>query len=273
MSGAISTEPPQVRPPYVIELAGASNLRDVGGYRTTDGQMVRRGLVFRSAALAHLTPADLDVLARLGLRTICDFRGIEESQRAPTRLTGLQTVPVPIEPTVGAGLRDILQTKDATGDALYAVLERAYVAYALSSQAQYRAVLDRVIGGQTPLLFHCSAGKDRTGFGAALLLTALGVPWETVVADFEATNRLWRRDTVPSARPSSRHPRRIAAGGPGPACSSLHGCQAAVWVAGCLPIARRSASNRSACSGCGASCWRTHRCPTCSKPSRTALPC
>ena len=191
--------PDAAPPPYVVELAGASNLRDLGGYRTQDGRTVRRGLVFRSAALAGLTEADQATLGGLGLRTICDFRGIEESERAPTRLAGPEIVAVPIEPTVGAGLRDILQTKEATGEALFAVLERAYAAYALSSQVQYRTMLDRIVDGGTPLLFHCSAGKDRTGFGAALLLTALGVPWDTVVADFEATNRLWRRDTVPSS--------------------------------------------------------------------------
>ena len=138
-------------------------------------------------------------VAALGLRTVCDFRGIEESGRAPTRLRGPQIVALPIEPTVGAGLRDILQTGQATGEALFDVLARAYAAYALSSQAQFGGLLDRIIAGDTPLLFHCAAGKDRTGFAAALLLTALGVPWGSVVADFEATNRLWRRDTVPSA--------------------------------------------------------------------------
>jgi protein-tyrosine phosphatase len=181
---------PMPPPPYVVELAGVSNLRDLGGYRTADGRVVRRGLVFRSAALAMLTEADMRVVAALGLRTICDFRGLE---------AGPRIVPLPIEPTVGAGLRDILATKEATGEALQAVLERAYVAYALSSVHQYRSLLEMVAHGGTPLLFHCSAGKDRTGFGAALLLTALGVPWDTVLADFEATNRLWRRDTVQSS--------------------------------------------------------------------------
>ena len=191
-------ETPTPAPPYVVELAGVSNLRDLGGYPTEDGRVVRRGMVFRSAALAKLTQADIGVVANLGLRTICDFRGIAESQNAPTPLTEPKIVNLPIEPTVGAGLRDILRTREATGEALYAVLERAYAAYALSSQEQYRTMLDLVADGGTPLLFHCSAGKDRTGFGAALLLTALGVAWDTVVADFEATNRLWRRDTVPA---------------------------------------------------------------------------
>jgi protein-tyrosine phosphatase len=188
--------------PHVIALAGASNLRDLGGYRTADGRVVRRGLVFRSAALARLTGADHAIIASLGLRTICDFRGLGEAAQAPTQLgpagAAVRHVPLPIEPTVGAGLRDILATKQATGEALFAVLERAYAAYALSSTAQYKTLIDLVVDGDTPLLFHCSAGKDRTGFGAALLLTALGVPWDTVIADFDATNRLWRRDTVAS---------------------------------------------------------------------------
>ena len=185
-------------PPHVVPLEGASNLRDLGGYRTADGQVVRRGLLFRSAALARLTEADLAVVASLGLRTICDFRGVEESGRACTLVRDVRIVKLPIEPTVGAGLRDILATKEATGEALHAVLERAYAAYALSSTAQYRRLFDLALEGGLPLLFHCSAGKDRTGFGAAVMLTALGVPWDTVMADFEATNQLWRRDTVPS---------------------------------------------------------------------------
>lgn len=185
--------------PVTITLEGASNLRDLGGYRTADGRQVRRGLVFRSAALSTLTAADLQVVGGLKLATICDFRGVAESSRAPTAVRGVNILPLPIEPTVGAGLRDILATKEATGEALFAVLERAYVAYALDSNAQYVALFDRILGGGLPLLFHCAAGKDRTGFGAALLLTALGVPWDTVVADFEATNRLWRRDTVSHA--------------------------------------------------------------------------
>ena len=189
----------QTTPPFVVELVGVSNLRDLGGYRTGDGRVVRRGLVFRSAALAGMTVDDEADIARLGLCTICDFRGIAESERAPTVLRGPELVHLPIEPTVGAGLRDILATKDFTGESLFAVLEQAYVAYGLSSMAQYRAVFDLILDGRTPLLFHCAAGKDRTGFAAALLLTALGVPWDTVTADYEATNRLWRRDTVPAS--------------------------------------------------------------------------
>ncbi len=106
---------------------------------------------------------------------------------------------LPIEPTVGAGLRDILHTKEATGEALHAVLERAYAAYALTSQAQYRALLDAHPGRRhaaaVPLLRR--QGPHRVRRRAAADGTRRA--WDTVVADFEATNRLWRRDTVPAA--------------------------------------------------------------------------
>ena len=185
--------------PLVIDLQGVSNLRDLGGYRTEDGSRVRHGLMFRGPALATLTTADIAKLSAFRIATVCDFRGVDEAARAPDRLMGPRAVHLPIEPSVGAGLRDILATKEATGEALYAILERAYVDYALSSTRQYAALFGVMLEGGTPVLFHCAAGKDRTGFAAALVLTALGVPWADVVADFEATNRLWRRETVASS--------------------------------------------------------------------------
>jgi protein-tyrosine phosphatase len=104
-------------------------------------------------------------------------------------------VRLPIEPRVGASLRDLLAREEATGQDVHDLLRIAYAAYATDHLPRYRALFDLMSQeGRLPLLFHCSAGKDRTGFGAALLLTALGVPRETVVADYLATNRIWRRE-------------------------------------------------------------------------------
>ena len=185
--------------PFSVPLSGTSNFRDLGGYRTADGKRVRRGMVFRSAALVSLTSEDEQTLAELGLRTVCDFRGTRERASSVTQVPGATVLSLPIEPVVGASLRDLLHTKQATGEALESVLRQGYRGYALAGTLQYRAMLDRLIEGDTPLLFHCTAGKDRTGYGAAMLLTVLGVPWEQVVADFEATNRLWRRESEPGA--------------------------------------------------------------------------
>lgn len=185
--------------PHAIPLEGASNLRDLGGYPAA-GRRVKRGLVFRAPALVGLTPADEAAIAAIGLRTICDLRGERESAALPVTIPGATRVALPIEPTVGASLKDILRTGIATGHVSAAemrdLLRQAYQAYALTSADRYRTLFGLLLQGETPLLFHCSAGKDRTGFGAALLLTALGASWETVMADYLATNRLWRREVA-----------------------------------------------------------------------------
>ena len=185
--------------PRVVALQGCSNLRDLGGYRTADGRAVRFGSVFRSASLAGLTEEDLPVFRAAGIRTICDLRGEREAARAPSRLPGgtgaPEVVRLPIEPRVGASLRDLLAREEATGEDVYDLLRTAYTAYATDHLPRYRALFDLLLREERlPLLFHCSAGKDRTGFGAALLLTALGVPQETVAADYLATNRIWKRE-------------------------------------------------------------------------------
>ncbi len=188
-------------PPSQIALHNASNLRDLGGWPTADGRVVRTGLVFRAPALVELSPADEAAVARLGIRTVCDFRGVRERAHAPVVIPGAQNLSLPIEPSVGASLRDILRTGQASGELspgeMMELLGDAYRAYALQSHAQYRALFSRLLAPDgLPLLLHCSAGKDRTGFGAALILTALGVSWDDVVRDYLATNAFWRRETA-----------------------------------------------------------------------------
>jgi protein-tyrosine phosphatase len=185
--------------PAHIKLENASNLRDLGGWLTEDGRRVRSGVVFRAPALVALSEADEQTIAALGIRTVCDFRGMRESDYNPVRIGRARHEKLPIEPSVGAGLKDILRTGVAAGHAtpedLLELLRVAYQAYALESFSQYRAMFELLLAEDAlPLLFHCSAGKDRTGFGAALLLTALGVGWDDVLADYLATNRLWRRE-------------------------------------------------------------------------------
>ncbi len=186
-------------PSLSIPLTSASNLRDLGGWPTADGRHVRTGLVFRAPALSRLNSDDQAVIAKLGLRTVCDLRGVQEAASNPVSLSGPEVLALPIEPSVGAGLRDILRTGQDSGhaspDDMMALLRDAYRAYALQSFAQYRALFAALLApGGTPLLLHCSAGKDRTGFGSALLLSALGVSWADVMEDYLATNTLWRRE-------------------------------------------------------------------------------
>jgi len=191
--------------PISVPLAGASNLRDLGGWRTANGRRVRRGVVFRSASLATLTDADVDTIATLGLRTVCDLRGEREAAMAPSRLPpGVERVLLPIEPQVGGSIRDLLKREIATGEDVVGLMERAYLAYGTSHLFQYRALFDTLAQPERrPLLFHCTAGKDRTGFAAALILLALGATREAILADYAATDRLWRREfTLPPNTPA-----------------------------------------------------------------------
>ena len=164
--------------PRQVPLAGASNVRDLGGWPAAGGR-VRFGRAYRAAALSALTTPDADTMVALGVRTVCDLRGTAERATAPTRLDGAHVHSLPIEPSVGASLRDIVATREATGEDVLTLMHQAYTAYALDWAHRYRAMFDILLRNDGPLLFHCSAGKDRTGFGAALILTMLAprVTW------------------------------------------------------------------------------------------------
>jgi protein-tyrosine phosphatase len=186
-------------PSISVPLQNASNLRDLGGWPTTDGRTVKTGLIFRAPALSNLSAQDATTVAGLGLRTVCDLRGVREAAANPVHLAGATRLALSIEPSVGAGLRDILRTGLASGHIgagdMLELLREAYRAYALLSFDRYRAIFAALLDQEgAPLLLHCSAGKDRTGFGSALILTALGVGWGHVMEDYLATNTLWRRE-------------------------------------------------------------------------------
>ena len=186
-----------------IELQAASNLRDFGGLPAAGGRRIRHGLLFRAPALIALTDTDTATIAALGLNSVCDLRGVRERAVNPVGLGTTHDLHFAIEPSVGAGLKDILRTGQISGHMspgdMRALLKDAYEAYALVAYPQYRLLFAQILApGGLPLLLHCSAGKDRTGFGSALILTALGVAWDDIVADYLATNTQWRREIASS---------------------------------------------------------------------------
>ncbi|MDE2333488.1 MAG: tyrosine-protein phosphatase [Rhodospirillales bacterium] len=181
--------------PRVIPLEGASNVRDLGGWPTRDGRRVRFGQVFRAARLARITEADTRALQGLGLRTVVDLRGADERAKVPNVEHGFNEVTLSIEPSIGPRLREMAESGEGTAEEMRAMMARAYAAYAIEWAAQYRALFTLLLSEQrVPLLFHCTAGKDRTGFGAALILAALGVREEAIREDYLATTRLWVPD-------------------------------------------------------------------------------
>jgi protein-tyrosine phosphatase len=173
-----------------LPLEGARNFRDLGGYRTSDGHYVRWGLVYRSNHLVNLTAKDSDYLNRLGIRLVCDVRSDGERARAPDHWTGdgPEFFSVPIgsnlitAPTVDDLKRRVAAINSETKDSV-----RAYD-YAIEYAGQYGKILRRIAAGDLPAVEHCTAGKDRTGVFSAILLTALGVPRDTVVQDYLLSN-------------------------------------------------------------------------------------
>jgi protein-tyrosine phosphatase len=180
--------------PHVVPLEGGSNFRDFGGHRTADGRTVRRGLVFRSAHLGGLTDADRAALDRLGVRTIVDLRGVNEAAETPHQIEGLgcKVVGAHIEPAMGEKLSSAVATGTATPFLVMEVFIDHYRAYPRRCTPGFRTLFATLSDGtHRPLVFHCTAGKDRTGFASALLLSLLGVPWDEVMEDYLRTNDLW----------------------------------------------------------------------------------
>src|ERR1700751_4526351 len=178
-----------------LNLAGASNFRDVGGYPASDGRSVRWRKIFRSNHLGHLTDADIDIVRELGVRTAFDFRGSEERTAAVCKVEEIEVHSLPIEPTVVAALRARLQARALSSADALDIMRESYRGYVRLNTHSFRELFAHLVDGEGPLVIHCTAGKDRTGFACALILHALGVPEKTISEDYLLTNRFYRRDT------------------------------------------------------------------------------
>jgi protein-tyrosine phosphatase len=185
----------QESPARHFNLAGASNFRDLGGYPGKDGRAVRWRQIFRSNHLGHLTEADIDVLRGLGLKSAFDLRGTEERAAAVCASETIAVHSLPIEPTVVAELRALLDAGSPLSSAEAAnAMRNSYRSYVRQNTSRFRALFTHLLEDHVPLVIHCTAGKDRTGFASALILHALGVPDDLIAQDYLLTNRYYRRD-------------------------------------------------------------------------------
>jgi protein-tyrosine phosphatase len=187
----------QESPARHFNLAGASNFRDLGGYPGKDGRAVRWRQIFRSNHLGHLTEADVDVLRGLGLKSAFDLRGKDERAAAVCAFDAIAVHSLPIEPTVVAALRTRLAGRPLSPTDGLEVMRDSYRDYVRHNTPRFRALFAHLMEDRAPLVIHCTAGKDRTGFACALILHTLGVSDDLIAEDYLLTNQFYRRD--PSA--------------------------------------------------------------------------
>jgi protein-tyrosine phosphatase len=177
-----------------LNLQGASNFRDLGGYPAHDGRIVRWRQMFRSNHLGHLTAGDIAIVRGLGVRRAFDFRGLEERAGAACGLEEITVHSLPIEPTVVAALRARLAAGSLSALDAQEIMRDSYRNYVRHNTHSFRELFAQLLHDHAPLVIHCTAGKDRTGFACALVLYALGVPDQTIAEDYLLTNCFYRRD-------------------------------------------------------------------------------
>lgn len=176
----------------VLKFEGVVNFRDLGGYKTTDNHSVKWGKLYRSATLAHSSRADLLALQKLNLSTLIDFRSAAEKLEEPNVLpdpAGFRVVEIPtLDDGNKAMIGEVMQRIESGNfdgfDPDHFMLE-ANIQFASKFTPQFKEFIHTILDAKgSPVVWHCSAGKDRTGFSSAILLRILGVPQSTVVSDY-----------------------------------------------------------------------------------------
>jgi protein-tyrosine phosphatase len=184
-----------------LGMEGTPNFRDFGGYRTGDDRQVKWGFLFRSGQLSQLSDRDIDLLASLGLDLVCDFRRVEEQESDPSRLPGEgrpKIASLPIIP--GSNSRFFEEAEKQGGgamqfgrEAMYEFMKEINRDFAEGQRETYARMFREILElERARFLVHCAAGKDRTGFAAALVLLALGVPQDAVMRDYMLTGRFFQ---------------------------------------------------------------------------------
>ncbi len=175
----------------------------MGGVPAQGGGLVRRGRLFRAGTLAHLGKEDDAALVPLGIRTICDLRRAPERTHEPSRWPGDGVTTLHWDyQSLSQRLLSEMAGEDMTAGAAFDLMTQFYRGLPLMLAEAIRDIFATVAGGRVPLLFHCAAGKDRTGVVAGLLHAALGVPREIIFADYARSAELVDYEAILRADPS-----------------------------------------------------------------------
>ena len=173
----------------LLPMDGAYNTRELGGYKTADGKSVKWGMLFRSDKLSDISETDQKYLQNLGIKRIVDFRSEGEKTEDPNNIPeGIDYIETPIN--VDGAMRSKIEAvlKGETNKEIKSFLVDANKEFVTNYTDVYENFLRSLIDEDGPTLFHCTAGKDRAGFAAAITLIALGVSKEHVIEDYMKTN-------------------------------------------------------------------------------------
>jgi len=185
--------------PYerVIDLQGTSNTRDIGGYATRDGHVLRWRQILRSDRLSKLTPEDFRKLEDIGVKTVIDLRTDREQQQEPTIWLG-EHPPRILHFPIGdardewfSAQRRLLRGNRFTEEQALRHMVSGYQSFVEAGEESLRQTMEVVLDpANWPILIHCSAGKDRSGIAVSLILEALGVGREAIMQDYLLTNEV-----------------------------------------------------------------------------------
>jgi protein-tyrosine phosphatase len=179
----------------VLGFEGISNFRDLGGYQTEDGRTVAWGKLYRSGTLARASRSDLAYLEQLNLTALVDFRSSSEKEEEPNILPDphhFEVIEIAVlddgNEAVISDIRARIDNGNFDDFDPNALMLEGNRQFATTFTPQFRQFMQTVVNAAgTPVAWHCSAGKDRTGFAAAVLLRILGVPMPTVMTDYMAS--------------------------------------------------------------------------------------
>lgn len=173
-----------------LPMSKISNFRDMGGYPTIDNRQVIWGKLFRSGHLGELSDSDRKVLIEHKVKVVCDFRDLYESKSLPSQLPKeLSPISIPISPASIIDFFKKLKERNVSSEDLDIIMERINIELVRDHNEKYKLMFDLLIENNIfSSIIHCSAGKDRTGFGAMLILAALGVPEKIIMRDYLYSN-------------------------------------------------------------------------------------
>lgn len=179
----------------VLRIPRVWNFRDLGGYKAKDGRTVKWGQLYRSGRLSDVSPRALKLINELDLYTCIDFRSNYETQHHPDRLPAdVRALHLPVmdeaNREMSKEIRERITNNHLEGFSADQLITKAYRQFPTEFTPAFKSFIHTVLEAQgRPVLWHCTAGKDRTGYASAILLHLLGVDLEIIYQDYLLSNQ------------------------------------------------------------------------------------